>query len=217
MKIIISGILLTLIFIKSHAQAYSIDEVFSKKFQSKLISRGDNFPDFRISKDSMYLFLVCLHNHIPESEFQKRMKFDNQRMDKIIQLLKQKNWLHEIDNQIKPSVFIATENDGKRLYKYAKPLSKDIAQAITQKLPEIKTRFMETDISKKQTFKEWSFMILSNVLLDNWQIFNVESEFLKATRPSRHGKNYYASITESSSDREAFGIYGNQVGEISVY
>ena len=139
-------------------------------------------------------------------------------MQDVIKLLKTKNWLHEFDNQIKPSVFIATKYDGKKLYKYAKPISKDIAEEITQRLSEIKRKFFETEISKTQSFEEWSFFILSNVLLDNWQIGNVESEFLKVSaRPTRHGKNYYASILELTTDREGFNIYGNQFGNQCIY
>jgi hypothetical protein len=55
---------------------------------------------------------------------------------------------------------------------------------------------------------------LSNVLLDNWQIENVETEFLKAERPLRDGRRYYYAIFEkpASQRSEAFGIYGNGGG-----
>lgn len=218
MKTKLLTLLFSSIFISSYAHTYNIDEVFSKKFQTSLISRGDNLPDFRISKDSINLFLVCLHNDIPTTEFQGKVKFDSLKMQTIIQLLKNKNWLHESDNKIKPSVFVATKYDGEKLYKYARPISKSIAKSICQKLPELKKKFSETGISKKQSFKEWDFLILSDVLLDNWQIFSVESEFLgTSARPIRHGKNYYASISELTTDREGFNIYGNQYGKISVY
>jgi len=218
MKIKLLTILFSSIFISSYAQTYSIDEVFSKNFQTSFISRGNNLPDFKIAKDSMNLLLVCLHNGISIAEFQSKVNFDDPKMQNIILLLKSKNWLHEFNNEIKPSVFIACKHDGEMLYKYAKPISSAIAERIEQKLPEIKKQFSRTEISKKQSFEEWSFLVLSDVLLDNWQIFSVENEFLGASaRPNRHGKNYYASIIELTSDREGFNIYGNQFGNISVY
>ena len=57
-----------------------------------------------------------------------------------------------------------------------------------------------------------SLFIYSNVLLDNWQINNVEKLFLKKPRTERHGKNYYMSLHEKeiNSPIESFGIYGNQ-------
>ena len=78
-------------------------------------------------------------------------------------------------------------------------------------------KFNETEISKTQDFEKWSFLILSNVLLDSWQIDNVEKYYLnKEKRPNRHGKNYYYSIMENTDkNRETFGIYGNQYEEIN--
>ena len=217
-KITILTILLSLYFVKSYSQKYSIDEVFNKKYIGSVISKGDNFPDFGVRNDSMNLFLICLHNDITQAEFQKKVKFDNQKMQNVIQLLKTKNWLHEVDNKIKPSIFIATKYDGEALYKYAKPISEDIAKLIKRRLPEIEAKFSETDIAKRQSFKEWDFLVLSDVLLDNWQIFDVEKGFLGASaRPIRHGMNYYASFFEQTTDREGFNIYGNQYGKISVY
>ena len=49
-----------------------IDLLFETKVEHSLISRGNNFPDFRYSKDSMDLFLVALHKNIPISDFRKK-------------------------------------------------------------------------------------------------------------------------------------------------
>ena len=67
------------------------------------------------------------------------------------------------------------------------------------------------------SFEELSFLILSDVLLDNWQIMKMESAFLKQeNRPERHGKFYYASVFETSEQGyEPFRIYGNQSGKIN--
>ena len=56
------------------------------------------------------------------------------------------------------------------------------------------------------------FFILSDVLLYNWQINQVEEEYLKKNeRPERHGKHYYYSIMENIKyPKGNFGIYGNQ-------
>jgi hypothetical protein len=123
-----------------------------------------------------------------------------------------------MDHKIEPSVFISTKYDGEKLYKYAKPISKDIAERIKQKLPEIQQKFSETEISQKQSFAEWDFFVLSDVILDNWQISSVERDFLGASaRPNRHGENYYAAISELITDREGFNIFGNQYGKFCVY
>ncbi len=111
--------------------------------------------------------------------------------------------------------FIATQKDGEKLFQKSLPIVNEIIMEIQNELPEIKQKFNQTEISKTQDFKKWTFLILSNVLLDSWQIDNVEKEFLKKDkRPERHGKNYYYSIMENTDkNRETFGIYGNQYDE----
>lgn len=203
---------------KLNAQTIKLDDIFNRKFERSFISQGDNFPDFRTNKDSMQLFLIALHNNISIKDFQSKTGFNDERMKSIISLLESKNWLHKINSNYKPSIFIATKEDGQKLYEFAKPISKEIVRSIQKSLPSIRKKFSKTKISKTQDFEDWSFLILSDVLLDSWQIFNVEKQFLGAdSRPNRHGKHYYASLKELTGEKEGFGIYGNQVGPISVY
>ncbi len=98
------------------------------------------------------------------------------------------------------------------LYEYGRLIAEQIAESVIQEIPSIKVKYLDSELSSKYDFKEWSFFLLSDVLLDNWQINNVEAEFLKKDeRPRRHGKNYYYSIMENIEyPKENFGIYGNQ-------
>lgn len=201
-----------------NAQTSNIDQIFNKKFGGSLISNGDNFPDFPIRKDSMNLLLISLHKNIDISEFKSKTKFSDPKLDSIIHFLENKNFIHRVENQYKPTVFIADAENGMALYKYALPISKKIAAAVKESLPSIKEKFAKTEIAKTQSLEDWSFYILSNVLLDYGQIKNVEREFLKTTsRPQRNGKNYYCSIMEKNDKNEPFGIYGNQMGTVCVY
>ncbi len=79
-------------------------------------------------------------------------------------------------------------------------------------MPKIKEETNKIKILNKFDFNRLSLLILSNVILDNWQIENVEKEFLNVRRTERHGKNYYASFQEKlrNQQKEAFCIYGNQ-------
>ena len=189
-----------------------IDSIFEKKFQYSMISRGNNYPDFSSKKDSMDYLLFSLHKNIPIEYFMEKTNFDKHKMDTIISFLEAKDWIHKVGNTYKPSIFIASNADGDSLFKYATPISRDITSKIINSLGEIKSQFETTDIAKTDSFDVWSFFILSNVLLDNWQINNVERDFLKrSNRPERHGKFYFQEIAEwNEQDRESFGIYGNQ-------
>ncbi len=200
------------------AQTSALDDLAAKRFGMPIISRGDNVPDFEPTKDSMHLLLIALHKDIAVPDFQAKMGFDREKMDAILRFLEAKNYLHRVDGRLEPSIFIADADDGRRLFERALPIATEIADAIKASLPSIKDAFSRTDMAKGRPFDDWAFFVLSDVLLDNWQIDTVESEFLKAsTRPLRHGKHYYAALLEKNPKNEPFGIYGNQVGTISVY
>ena len=188
-----------------------LDTIFNSYYECKLISRGDNFPDFNPVDDSLDLFLVALHEKLDIKFFQKRAGWSDEFLQEKIDFLKSKNWLKG-DENLKPTVFIVSHNQGTGLYKYGKPLAEQIAESVMQEIPSIKEKFYNSELSSKYNFEEWSFFLLSDVLLDNWQIHNVETEFLKKDeRPQRHGKNYYYSIMENIEfPIENFGIYGNQ-------
>ncbi|MBB6463840.1 hypothetical protein [Flammeovirga kamogawensis] len=202
---------------QNNTENSKIDLLFESNFEHSLISRGNNFPDFQYKKDSMDFFLISLHQNIPISDFKKRAKLTDNQINKIKKLLETKNWLHYTNGKPKPSVFIATQKDGEKLFKSSIPIANKVVGEIQKELPDIKLKFNETEISKTQDFEKWSFLILSNVLLDSWQIDNVEKYYLnKEKRPNRHGKNYYYSIMENTDkNRETFGIYGNQYEEIN--
>lgn len=205
-----------LLFGKNINAQNKIDDIFKLKIEQSLISRGDNFPDFKTKKDSLDIFLFALHKGFSPADFQKYTKFSDEKMTSLITLLESKNWLHKINNQYKPTVFITDAKDGELLYKYAKPISEKITKSIIKNLADIKLQFGKTEISKTQDFQKWSFLILSNVLLDSWQINDVEKGFLKQEdRPLRHGNHYYYRISENTNAKtESFGIYGNQSEQI---
>jgi len=210
----ICALITLLMTISSISMSVTAQNILLHNFEISFISRGDNFPDFSLRNDSAKFLLVYLHEKLPVTAFQHDANLDDETVNETISLLKEKNWLHETDGKLYPTVFIATEKDGEELYTFAEPISAQISAAIEKRLPIIKAEFIKTEMSKNQSFNHWSFLILSNVLLDNWNIFPMERAFLKTEdRPLRHGKNYYAAIKENNGTREAFGIYGNQYAD----
>ena len=202
---------LTLSSCSTPKKALNLDAIFSGHFEHKMISSGPNFPDFYAKKDSLDLFLVALHEQVPVKQFQKRMAWADTTLNNHIAFLESKNWLVQADG-LKPTIFITSDAQGKSLFSYGTPIALEITQAIEEELYAVKKAYDKTALSKSQTFDELAFFILSDVLLDNWQINNVEREFLMADqRPERHGKHYYYAIMENATHpKEEFGIYGNQ-------
>jgi len=194
----------------------SLEAIFSKQYENKMISSGQNFPDFYVEDDSLDLFLIALHEQIPVNKFQRKVGWNDETLNAHITFLKSKDWLVPGD-VLKPSIFIASQADGEALYTHSTPIALQISRAIEENLYSIEKAYQNTALSKTQDFESMAFFILSDVLLDNWQINAVEREFLKAeTRPERHDNHYYYAIMEhSSAPKEAFGIYGNQYRKVN--
>lgn len=189
-----------------------LDTIFKSRYSTPIISRGDNRPDFDRKKDNMHLFLVALHERIDPEKFREKAGWSEDMLKDKIQFLKSKNWLIEDEKGLKPTVFIASAKRGTVLYRYAKPLAEEIAESIEKEIPSIRERFQKDGLTGNSSFDSLSFLVLSNVLLDNWQIMEMEGAYLKQeNRPLRHGKHYYAGLLENNNyPGEPFGIYGNQ-------
>jgi hypothetical protein len=194
-----------------------LNHIFITQYRHSIISRGDNLPDFDRRKDSINLFLVALHQRIDPGEFQKKAGWSDELMKEKTQLLIDKGWLVNDNKRLRPTIFIVSDEQGNELYGYGIPLATEIAQSIEKEIPSIKEKFKATGLSDNYDFDSMSFLILSDVLLDNWQLMEMEATYLKKeNRPERDGKFYYASIMEhANTDYEPFGIYGNQYGKIN--
>ena len=194
-----------------------LDHIFNSQYEYSIISKGDNLPNFDRRKDSLGIFLVTLHEQIAPEMFQKRAGWSDENLQEKIQFLIDRGWLIDDDKGLRPTVFIASDQQGKELFQYGRSLAEKIALSIEMTLPSIKEKFTLKGLTEDYDFDSMSFLILSNVLLDNWQIMQMEAAYLKKeNRPERHGKFYYASIEENvNSGIEPFGIYGNQYGKIN--
>lgn len=193
-----------------------LDYIFSTKYEHSIISKGDNLPNFDRRKDSIALFLVALHENIDPGVFQKKVNWSDEVLEERIQFLLERGWLIKDDRGIKPTIFIVSDHQGQDLFRYGLPLSEKIADVIEKEIPSILEKFHSYGLADQYDFENMSFLVLSNVLLDNWQIMQMEAAYLKKeNRPERHGKFYYASISENvNNSYEPFGIYGNQYGKI---
>ena len=214
-QLLLWGIVLSLFSCNTPKQL-SLDAIFSSHFDHKMISSGPNFPDFNTHKDSVDLFLIALHEGYSTEKFKRSVGWDNQTLQGQIALLTSKQWLNGMPD-VSPTVFIANHEQGKSLFNYSLPIALEIARAIEDQTPSLKQKYAQLNLAKTYSFETMSFLILSNVLLDNWQINTVESRFLKAPeRPKRHEKNYYYALLQNESyPKEAFGIYGNQYKKIN--
>lgn len=213
-KVVILIVILIIVFSIATRARKTIDSLFSIKLEHHLISGGDNRPDFNPYKDSVDYFLYALHNGITERSFAEKVGWNDEKLRSKTDLLIKTGFLKKSNKGLLvPNVMIVTQKDGTSIYRNSEKTASEIADSIAVYMPQIKAAYAKLSLSKKYGFKKLSFFLVSNVLLDNWQINNIESQFVKKNRTSRHGKNYYYQIAEldPGSGREVFGIYGNKI------
>ena len=189
-----------------------IKEISNSSFEIKQISKGNNNPDIDISKDSLDLLLVALHDKMPIKEIKNYFNWNNSIINKKTKQLIENGLLKETNNTYIPAMGIFTTKEGNVLIKKSKKIANEIADSIKLIIPKVNNLHNQMDISQKYSFEDLSFFYISDILLDMGQIGNVEKDFLKKERPLRNGKHYYLAILEKDTSKnvEAFGIYGNQ-------
>ncbi len=179
-------------------------------YQKNIIAEGDNRPDFALSGDREKL-IVSIHDRIQPEVFRNNNNWSLEKYNQEVSFLESKGFLKKTGDKVMTTCMVVNHEDGMNLYKYAEPISQAIADSILKIEDRVQEVYSTTQLAESYSYDSMAFFLLSNVLLDNWQIENVESKFLMAQRPLRHGKNYYIAFLENiSSTREAFGIYGNQ-------
>jgi len=210
--------ILTVIIISScsntgHAQI-SIDKILSQQYEFKMISSGINRPNFNPSGSFFTEILVLLHHGISTKEIQNYFNWDEMTLNAKLEILKNANFIKSgVDGRFYPTVFICSLPDGAKIASQVSLIAKQTADSINKKSYLIRQAVQKVEAFKNLPFEDVSLLVLSDVLLDNWQINNVENDLLKSPRTLRHGKNYYASYQEKNKGTysEAFGIYGNQM------
>jgi len=212
MKKLILVLPILLLLIQCKSQDKLLDEILLKNYEQHFISSGDNFPDISLFDNDRYKFLISLHNGFHENEIRKKLNWSDKEFKYQVELLKNNGYLKEKNGSLFPSISIIMNNEGQELFKQAEQVAEDIAQSIIMIDPLMKQKYFTMEVADKYSYVDFNFFLLSDVLLDNWQINNVENDFLKKKRTLRHGKRYYIQLAEKDSlmKKEVFGIYGNQ-------
>lgn len=211
-----TAFIFVLFFLSSclNQEAKTILSIFHVKLEHHLISSGDNRPDFNPYKDSVDYFLYALHTGMQPEEFSRQAGWSDSMLKSKVRLLQQSDFLTKTDGEkLLPTCMIVAQETGKQLFVQSEAVANEIADSVKAFIPFLEKQYPKLSFSEKHGFEAFSFFILSNVLLDNWQINNVEKEFVKEPRTARHSKNYFYQIAEINANDsiEVFGIYGNQV------
>lgn len=182
-------------------------------FENKMISSGNNYPSLNIRANRLTGICVALHRRKGLAPIERDLGISSAELrGRIDSLVTAELVKRSPSGRFLPTFMVVTLEDAKWI-----ALPEGMVQAtgrlIADRLPDIRARAESIPAVRRAGFSRNAFLILSDVLLDNWQIENVETEFLKAEPPLRDSRRYYYAIFEkpASQRSEAFGIYGNAV------
>jgi hypothetical protein len=182
----------------------------SFNYKQSMISSGDNYPDFDLTKGRMDRLLVALHLGRHKDAIIKEFNWDSKTYESTIAFLEQKGFVRNEKGRYLPTCMVISAEDGKSLLRDAEPIARQVSDSILSILPGLRNKYSTSSLAKTIPSDSIAFFLLSDVILDNWQIGNVENIFIHAERPLRHGKRYYYSFMEQGQDSTGpFGIYGN--------
>ena len=203
--------LISLLTGSSAGNLRTFDNILKSNFEVKRISSEGNLP-VDIKKDSLYILLTALHYNIPVNEISAKLNWGNEKMEGNLDLLIKNKLIGVKNGEYVPAIAIIPFERGNLLKKDAGVIAKEIADSIVSQLANLKKIHSEMEVSKTYCFKALSFFYLSNILLDNGQINNVERDFLRQERPLRNGCRYYLAVLEKERNQitEPYGIYGNR-------
>lgn len=189
-----------------------MERIASMKFDHHMISSGDNYPAIHMDRDSLDMLLVALRYGHREESIRGHLNWTAQEYDARIRVLLDNGYLLKSGERYVPTISILTIAEAESLRAKSVAVAGEIADSIIAIIPRVRELYGRTSTSAVHHYDDMAFFLLSDVLLDNWQINRVESEFLRRPRTSRHGKNYFYQIAEKDTNTsvEAFGVYGNQ-------
>lgn len=134
----------------------------------------------------------------------------------VLELLAEGLLSQVVDGTTYNNVMVIDDLSSKELFRLAERHSDSIQNIIKHHRKTIQEQAHTIASLSEEPFSNHSFLILSNVLLDNWQIQSVEELYLKCDRPPRGNKRFYISLMENSLDgTDPFGIYGNIVRAVN--
>jgi hypothetical protein len=181
-------------------------------FETKKIAAGGQGPSLGFRAEGLDRLCLLLHEGRPLQAIQADLGWSSDLLNRKLALLESEG-LVKADGRgaFHPTFLVLTRREAATWMAVDPQLVSTTCALIKARLPVLEARWRSLGCMRGLTFREGSLFLLSDVLLDDLQIRQVEAVFLRASRPVRNGQAYYFSLQEAEpgAATEAFGIYGN--------
>ncbi|MEO0423987.1 MAG: hypothetical protein AAF184_16735 [Pseudomonadota bacterium] len=191
-----------------------------RDFEVKVISRGDNRPPINLAQTHGDRVLVLAKEGASESEIRGHRFADGTDAGTTLDTLLDHGFIsREGSAGLSPTVAVMTLTAVSRDMPVDESVIAQTVEAIHAYAPAAFEALAGLEGFSHLTRGQYDLFLLSNGLLDNFQIANVEAQVIASERPARAGGHYYLSVQEKAAGAvgEAFGIYGNHTGRYGPY
>ncbi|MBU5593373.1 hypothetical protein KQI89_16615 [Clostridium sp. MSJ-4] len=190
----------------------AIDRFINSKFIVALICKDGYCPALNLNENNLDLMLMLMHYKLSKNEIKKYLNLSEEEFIYRINFLEEDGLISKAwDGSYVPSCMAISLEEAEELYEKSKDFVDETVELFIDNMEEIKEKTLNMRCYKDFRFEDLSLFILSDVLMNSFQIENIEKYFIKRHPPIRNEKRYYLALLEQrmGEEREAFGLYGN--------
>ncbi|MBX3006520.1 MAG: hypothetical protein KF816_00695 [Melioribacteraceae bacterium] len=203
MKKVVLLVFIIILFV-SCSQKKDADQFLSNEYSVHVLPQIQNL-NIDIREKDYQSILVLLHEKFKINEIKEKLKIKDDRMDLLINDLYSNGLIKLNENkEYIPTCFVITESDITHLQSFVQKTGEEMSGIAIDRLEIIKKEYTNTDLARNHSFENASLFVLGNVVHGNFQLKNVEEQFLKAEAPKRGSEKSYVSIIQKNNLDENF-------------
>lgn len=188
--------LLTLIFF-SCSSKNEIDEILKNNYSIVILPDSLSFKSDELKKNNLKEILVLMFNNIDDEEIKDYFDLDNNKYGELINQLFNEGLIKKNeDGKFIPACMIIDNNYRNRIINDFSVLSKNFAEIVIDRNSKIRDAYQKIGSLKNIQLEKMSDFIYFEVMLNKWQLKNIEEKFVKAEPPKRGESRYYIALQE---------------------
>lgn len=206
------GFLTLFLFLISCTSKQDPSDMLSTESKFEIYPQEVKSSILNLNQKNLREIILLLHNRIETEEIVDHFKMKKDDYDLIINTLYGQGLLKKsTDGKVIPACMVVNSENEKEIKKYTGEFGSKIAEIIIDRYKKIRDSNKLLPEFAKDSFDDEALFVLYNVLLDKWQIKNIEEKFLRAEPPLRSGERYYLLIHQKSDEvlENQFTLLGN--------
>ncbi len=206
------GFLTLFLFLISCTSKQDPSDMLSTESKFEIYPQEVKSSILNLNQKNLREIILLLHNRIETEEIVDHFKMKKDDYDLIINTLYGQGLLKKsTDGKVIPACMVVNSENEKEIKKYTGEFGSKIAEIIIDRYKKIRDSNKLLPEFAKDSFDDEALFVLYNVLLDKWQIKNIEEKFLRAEPPQRSGERYYLLIHQKSDEvlENQFTLLGN--------